>query len=949
MTTVQLPAGLFGTRSRLPVEGSMYNSDDDRSHMLDQREQRIPTRGLQHDDAHGRAFHESHSFHGPVQLPGRHSPPPAVDQRDYTFPIAGAHAVLPDDRDAIYRGEENPSRYPPPRRYYDSYRVEPPRPPSNTYGSSLQPHEDILHPLVNGSRPYDDNYGANNQPPLYPPNQPPQRMIYNDDPVPQYPFRHRYPSPDWNPLPRRERIMMDHYDGNGPLDSFLFKFNSCALHNRWTHDDKAAHLRAALTGPAIQIMIDDQDMRLTFDQMVDRLQQRFGNKGQTAKHQSLLRSRRRGKGESLPELYHDIARLVHLAFPGPPNSVTDVLAIDAFLAALNNPDFEIKIREREPANLDAAFQVAVRLEGYAAAAQRGEGHGDRRAIRSVSTDALDSCPDGWRKDFNQIATNLMSEAHHRTAALFNDLRSELQLDRPDKPKSVRGSNVDSSSKPSPPESSIADPSLKSQLANVQAQLEKQKAAAAEEHARDQAKLRDLEMQLKAMSSPKASIPSLLDVSTGRPVGHPSKVTCFRCGSPGHVSTNCPNWSTLSCTACGRQGHVAEVCRSTTTNNNHQEGLTCFHCNERGHVKRRCPKLNHTSVNMLSTLRHSRSHLRSQEKEDLVYIEGFLNGTKRKCLLDSGCQQSIIPSSHVRPKQLRPTDAEVFAANGSKIPLRGCASLMLSISGNSYLVQALVSDHVTEAMLGIDWLILHGVVWPFGSQCIIVDGVSVPLVRSLVTSDVGRVYVERRVQVPPWSDMACWQPKMLVIELKDTQEAIQLYSPDKNVFECPFKDCAYHSPRWENVSRHARKVHWRELVVQGRHPHKILVAMRMSPQAIEAGVNEMAYQELGGGAPMFKVVKVEPDEVESDDPNPNDDSLQMVSIAPPSVTKSTTLSSTSLLPSMSMLPSTSTASFSSKRPLTGVHTSKPSVSSTRAERTTRTPQDFPTPSGPSGSY
>ena len=116
-------AGLFGTRSRSPVEGSMYNSDDDRSHMLDQREQRIPTRGLQHDDAHGRAFHESHSFRGLVQLPGRHSPPLAIDQRDYTLAIAGAHAVLPDDRDAIYRGEENPSRYPPPHRYYDSYRV----------------------------------------------------------------------------------------------------------------------------------------------------------------------------------------------------------------------------------------------------------------------------------------------------------------------------------------------------------------------------------------------------------------------------------------------------------------------------------------------------------------------------------------------------------------------------------------------------------------------------------------------------------------------------------------------------------------------------------------------------------------------------------------------------------------------------------------------------------
>jgi len=83
------------------------------------------------------------------------------------------------------------------------------------------------------------------------------------------------------------------------------------------------------------------------------------------------------------------------AYPG--NATTEMgekMACDHFLSALNNRDFELKIRERFPTSLDGAFKLAVQLEalqerGNAAAAsdpKRGlkAGHRDEGLARRVA-------------------------------------------------------------------------------------------------------------------------------------------------------------------------------------------------------------------------------------------------------------------------------------------------------------------------------------------------------------------------------------------------------------------------------------------------------------------------------------------------------------------------------------------------------------------------------------
>ena len=51
-----------------------------------------------------------------------------------------------------------------------------------------------------------------------------------------------------------------------------------------------------------------------------------------------------------------------LAYPKDDTPLSRRIARDYFLAALDDPEFEIKIREREPPDLQAAYKTAIRLE-----------------------------------------------------------------------------------------------------------------------------------------------------------------------------------------------------------------------------------------------------------------------------------------------------------------------------------------------------------------------------------------------------------------------------------------------------------------------------------------------------------------------------------------------------------------------------------------------------------
>ena len=112
---------------------------------------------------------------------------------------------------------------------------------------------------------------------------------------------------------------------------------------------------------------------------------RFGSSKKDQLYRATLRSRTRKRDETLPELAQDIRRLVRLAYPGG-GEVLRALETDGFISAIADRKLREVVFASAPQNMDAALDVAVRMEGY----YRWEGPQRSNAqIRELTEEAED--------------------------------------------------------------------------------------------------------------------------------------------------------------------------------------------------------------------------------------------------------------------------------------------------------------------------------------------------------------------------------------------------------------------------------------------------------------------------------------------------------------------------------------------------------------------------------
>ena len=120
-----------------------------------------------------------------------------------------------------------------------------------------------------------------------------------------------------------------------------------------------------------------------------------------------------------------------------------------------------------------------------------------------------------------------------------------------------------------------------------------------------------------------------------------------------------------------------------------------------------------------------------------------------CLLDTGSEVSLIPASLVVESEIRPTDYTLRAANGTSIGVLGCAIIPITTDIYSSSVEGVVTDHVTEFMLGADWLGENMAQWNFADSTVSLGGVVHQLnVRPRGEKWCRRVVVQESVIVQP---------------------------------------------------------------------------------------------------------------------------------------------------------------------------------------------------------
>ena len=94
-------------------------------------------------------------------------------------------------------------------------------------------------------------------------------------------------------------------------------------------------------------------------------------------------------------------------------------------------------------------------------------------------------------------------------------------------------------------------------------------------------------------------------------------------------------------------------------------------------------------------------LRNNSKE--AYIELEIGQQHCVCLLDTGSDVIMFPEPMVKEYQLRESNIELLAENGTRIPVIGTVTVRAKLGGRTTTMDGLVSEHIQEVILGLDWL------------------------------------------------------------------------------------------------------------------------------------------------------------------------------------------------------------------------------------------------------
>jgi hypothetical protein len=117
------------------------------------------------------------------------------------------------------------------------------------------------------------------------------------------------------------------------------------------------------------------------------LRNRFGDSEQIERFRVLLRNQRRQRSESQQHLYQDVCRLLSLSYPGETGVLAQIVARDAFLDSLNDPDLRIKVLERDAVSIEQAYSIVARLEAFSERADANQEDITRKRVRAVNAAA----------------------------------------------------------------------------------------------------------------------------------------------------------------------------------------------------------------------------------------------------------------------------------------------------------------------------------------------------------------------------------------------------------------------------------------------------------------------------------------------------------------------------------------------------------------------------------
>ena len=155
------------------------------------------------------------------------------------------------------------------------------------------------------------------------------------------------------PLPRQTP-----YEGTTSFDAFKHQFLGLSKCSRWGEEEKRLRLLSSLKGDAAEYVFQLQDFsELSFEELIDSLERRFGDHRKTSYFLSRLEARRLGRTESIAEYVADIRTLATKGYPTADRETIEAICIRHFIRGLGDQQLSITVGMREPASLEEARDI----------------------------------------------------------------------------------------------------------------------------------------------------------------------------------------------------------------------------------------------------------------------------------------------------------------------------------------------------------------------------------------------------------------------------------------------------------------------------------------------------------------------------------------------------------------------------------------------------------------
>jgi len=177
---------------------------------------------------------------------------------------------------------------------------------------------------------------------------------------------------------------------------------------------------------------------------------------------------------------------------------------------------------------------------------------------------------------------------------------------------------------------------------------------------------------------------------------------------------------------------------------------CHVCQDTTHWARNCPHRKRYGGREPRVNQQSTSNLNAMTASNRaadVYLR-FVIGKKRgSCLLDTGCETSVIGRRLVPDLVLQPTSQRLYAANGTDIPLLGEATISFRLQDVPATAKVAVAESLGDLILRIDWMIANNCRWDFGRGLTMVQDQVLRLHNRPRQGLVRRIFVEQDIVIP----------------------------------------------------------------------------------------------------------------------------------------------------------------------------------------------------------